>query len=302
VGYWVTGLPGYPGYGARVTGLRCQRNPGLRRVTQGYRVTGLRCQRNPGLRCRVTVPGYGARGILRVTVSEESWWVTGLRCWVTGLVTGLRCLGYGARGIWKGMWKGILERVTGLVTGLRCIGLRCQRNPDGGIRITPGGLRCGYGAAVTVRVTVPEESGKESGKGFWSDSEVMTDRGSPSEFWRPGWLASPRFGENDRPSDRCAVTERPRIVPLVKARQTRPWPSVWPTGLREKAALWSGRRVESPLSGPRDCARRRRCGQVGALKGKAGGKDQRGNRSARARARSRKRCTPARNASTKARY
>ena len=42
-------------------------------------------------------------------------------------------------------------------------------------------------------------------------------------------------------------------------------------------------------------------GQSGVLKGKAGGKDQRGNMSANSHARSRSRWAPARKASTKAR-
>jgi hypothetical protein len=83
--------------------------------------------------------------------------------------------------------------------------------------------------------------------------------------------------------------ERPRTETDV----VEPWIAV-DGGRRADVSL--GVSGSSPVSVEVACP-----GQAGALKGKAGGKAQRGNMSASSRARSRMRWTPARKASTKAR-
>jgi hypothetical protein len=106
----------------------------------------------------------------------------------------------------------------------------------------------------------------------------------------PSGVLEPAAGASDSHNgEKPDVLERPRTETDV----VEPWIAV---DGRRRADLSLGGSGSSPVSVEVACP-----GQAGALKGKAGGKAQRGNMSASSRARSRMRWAPARKASTKAR-
>ena len=115
-------------------------------------------------------------------------------------------------------------------------------------------------------------------------SRNMGQRHPPS-----GVLETAAGASDSHNSEKPGVLERPRTETDV----AKPWIAV---DGRRRADLSLGGSGSSPVS-----VEVARPGQAGPLKGKAGGKAQRGNISASSRARSRMRWTPARKASTKAR-